>query len=591
MRELKKLPLGIEDFVKIRKEGFYYIDKTGLIKELLNNWGEANLFTRPRRFGKSLNMNMLKTFFEYGCDARLFAGLEIEEEKELCKTYMGRFPVISVSLKDVGALNYETARELLCSVIGNEALRFGFLLESRVLSEKEKELYSQLIRIDASNRKGFIMPDAVLANSLLTLSGLLKKHYGKEAIVLIDEYDVPLDKAQQAGYYDEMVTLLRNLFSRVLKSNDSLYFAVLTGCLRLAKESIFTGLNHLNVLSITNVRYDGHFGFSAREVRQMLEYYGFEDKYAQVQEWYDGYRFGNADVYCPWDVVNYVNLLRADPDAEPEAFWVNTSGNEIIRRFIRIAKPGTRREIERLIEGGCVARRIKQDLTWRDLYTSIDNLWSVLFMTGYLSPRGKAEDGVYQLAIPNLAIRKIFIDQILEWFHEEVGKDAPGLDAFCKAFAAGDAQEVEKRFCAYLQKTISIRDTGVRKGRKETFYHGILLGLLSHREEWDIDSNAESGEGYCDILVETGESGIGIVVEVKYPENGNLEAGCEEALKQIREKGYESRLKEDGMSQILSYGIACWKKGCRVKLQTQKSTTPLQATGRQTCSAAEQRGI
>ena len=566
MRSNVKLPIGIENFEEIRTEGFYYIDKTGLIKELLNNWGKVNLFTRPRRFGKSLNMNMLKYFFEYGCDSRLFDGLEIGGEKELCADYMGKFPVVSVTLKDVNADDYEAARGMLGSIIGNEAMRFQFLLESDRLSGTEKKQYAQLLHVDVSGKQGFIMPDEVLAGSLRTLAYLLCKHYGQKVILLIDEYDVPLDKAQQSGYYDEMVTMIRSLFGQVLKTNDSLYFAVLTGCLRISKESIFTGLNNMKIMSVTDARFDEHFGFTDAEVRQMLEYYGLGDKYDMVKNWYDGYRFGHTDIYCPWDVVNYVDLLRWEPDALPRSFWVNTSGNTIVRSFIRMAGQKARRELERLVDGECIARKIDQELTYRDLYKNADNLWSVLFTTGYLTYRGKPDGKVYQLAIPNLEVKEIFIEQIMEWFQEEARMDTPKLDAFCAAFAAGDAEAVEEQFNAYLERTISIRDTSVRKGKKENFYHGLLLGLLSHREDWDISSNAESGDGFSDILVETGDGKTGIVIEVKYPDGGDLEAGCAEALGQIEKMGYESRLRQDGMSVIFKYGIACNRKKCRVRV-------------------------
>jgi len=512
-------------------------------------------------------MNMLKYFFEYGCNASLFEGLEIAQETALCQAYMGKFPVVSVSLKEINARNETTARRILCSIIGREALRFQFLKESSHLSEEEKSCYRQLIKVGGAGEPMFTMAEDVLAASLRTLCELLYKHYGQKVILFIDEYDVPLDKAQQYGYYDEMIILIRNLFGQALKGNENLQFAVLTGCLKIAKESIFTGLNNLQVLSITNVRFDEHFGFSRVEVQAMLDYYGLSDRMETVQEWYDGYRFGNAEVFCPWDVVNYCQEQRFDPDAPPRAYWINTSGNDIIRIFLQKASPSTRRELEQLVEGGFIAKRVNQELTYRDLYQSVDNLWSVLFTTGYLTQRGRVDEDVYQLSIPNLEIRKIFIEQILEWFQEETHKDAPKLDAFCEAFQKGDAAAVEEQFGAYLRKTISIRDTSVRKGKKENFYHGILLGLLSHREDWDIDSNAESGNGFSDILVEIYEEKIGIVIEVKYPDDGNLEAGCEGALKQIDQTGYVTRLLEDGMTTIHKFGIACNRKQCRVRVR------------------------
>ena len=559
-----KLPIGIEDFEEIRTEGFYYVDKTGLIRELLNNRAKVNLFTRPRRFGKSLNMSMLKHFFEYGCDAGLFDGLAIQKEQSLCDEYMGKYPVISISLKDVGDRTYEHAYSMLRSIIGNEAMRFQFLKESSRLTEEEKRLYDQLIAVGAAWQAQFLMSNDVLVDSLSTLCKLLHKHYNQKVILLIDEYDVPLDKAQHFGYYEEMVSSIRSLFSRALKSNSSLHLAVLTGCLRIAKESIFTGINNLRVLSIADVEYDEHFGFSDTEVRDMLHYYSLDDKYELIKTWYDGYRFGNTDVYCPWDVINYCAKLRADPDAAPRAFWINTSGNDIIRTFLSKAGPAARRELECLINGGTINKRIHQELTYRDIYKDMDNLWSVLFTTGYLTQCGSSDGRTFQLKIPNLEIREIFAEQIYEWFREEARRDTPKLDAFCAAFEQADAGTVEILFTNYLKKTISIRDTGVRKDRKENFYHGILLGLLSHREDWIISSNAESGEGFSDILIEIEESDTGIVIEIKYPDDGNLETGCRDALAQIEEKGYAARLLQNGMKNIVKYGIACYKKTCRV---------------------------
>ncbi len=563
----KKLPVGVEDFKEIRTGDYYYVDKTGLVAELIERRGKVNLFTRPRRFGKSLNISMLQYFFEYGCDPMLFNGLQIMQDKEICKKYMGKFPVVSVSLKDVDANCYKTARGLLCVIIGREATKFQFLMESDKLTSQEKARYQKLINAGKLDEPDFPMPDEVLISSLRTLTELLYKHYGEQVILLIDEYDVPLDKAQQSGYYDDMVTLIRTLFGQALKTNPNLYFAVLTGCLRIAKESIFTGLNSLKVFSVTNVQYGEQFGFSDREVREMLEYYGFEEKYELIKAWYDGYHFGDMDVYCPWDVINYIDLMRVEPDASPYAFWVNTSGNEIIKKFLQKASAGTKRELEQLIAGKSVYKKINQELTYWDLYKNIDNLWSVLFTTGYLTQCKRIDGDIFELIIPNLEIRQIFIDQIMEWFQEEMGKDTPLIDAFCDAFIRGDAEAVEEQFNAYLLKTISIRDTNVRKGKKENFYHGILLGLLSHREDWWVRSNVESGDGFSDILVECEEKGIGIVIEVKYPDGRDLEDECKIALKQIERMGYETKLKQDGMEKILRYGIACNRKKCKVLME------------------------
>lgn len=556
---MKKLPIGIDDFEKLRTEDFYYVDKTGLIRELLKNWGEVNLFTRPRRFGKSLNISMLKYFFSYAANPRLFEDLDIARDRQLCQQYMGKFPVIFITLKGVSSKTFEEARAMLRFMVGTVAMEFQFLLESGRLSSVEKEQYAQLIAIDPTGRQTFLMPDEALENSLYTLSKLLHKHFGQKVIILIDEYDVPLDKAQQAGYYDEMIFLIRNLFGQALKTNPHLFFAVLTGCLRIAKES--------NIFSIANVQFHEHFGFTDQEVRAMLEHYHLEDKYSLIREWYDGYQFGQMDVYCPWDVINYLDLLRFEPDTLPRAFWINTSGNDIIRRFLQMAKSTTRRELEQLVNGEAIDKKVIQELTYRELYKNIDYMWSILFTTGYLTQRGKPDGDIFHLAIPNLEIKKIFMEQILDWFQEEACRDTRALDAFCDAFARGDAMEAERQFNAYLKKTISIRDTSVRKDKKENFYHGILLGLLSHREDWNISSNAESGDGFSDILVEIEDKNVGIVIEVKYPDSGNLEKGCLEALEQITHKDYTARLAEDGMETILRYGVACWKKGCRILLE------------------------
>ncbi|GAA6411367.1 AAA family ATPase [Blautia hominis] len=565
----KKLPIGIESFEKIRIEDFYYIDKTGLIKALLYNWGEVNLFTRPRRFGKSLNMSMLKSFFEINTDKEykknLFEGLDIANDTDLCKTYMGKFPVISISLKGVNGTDFSAARSMMSSIIGNEALRFYFLSESPKLNEKEIKLFNQLTEVDESNREGFIMSDTVLTSSLKILSMLLQKHYEKKVIILIDEYDVPLAKAFDNGYYDEMVMLIRNLFEQVLKTNDSLQFAVLTGCLRVSKESIFTGLNNLKVLSITDVRFDEYFGFTDKEVQDLLKYYELTESYGIVKDWYDGYRFGNVHIYCPWDVICYCDELRFDPKALPKDYWSNTSSNEAVRHFIENAETNTtKREIERLVEGDIIKKEIRRELTYRELYNNAENIWSVLYTTGYLTQQGEPDGDIFPLVIPNQEVRKIFTKQITDWFQDTVRKDGAALNAFCEAFEKGDAAEVEKQFNSYLRKTISIRDTFVKKDRKENFYHGILLGLLSFKGNWNVWSNRESGEGYSDILIEIEDKDMGIVVEVKYSDDENLEAVCRQALKQINDKNYPEELQQLGLNHILKFGIACYKKRCKV---------------------------
>lgn len=561
MEKRKRLPVGVDHFKKIRQQGFYYIDKTNLIKELITNWGEVNLFTRPRRFGKSLIMSMLQSFFEIGCDKTLFDGLNISRDKEFCEEYMGKFPVISISLKGVEGADYEGACEALRYIIGSEALRFSYLLESPNLTEEDKALYRSIIKLEDGR---YNMAEGTLLTSLQILTKILEKHYGTKTMVLIDEYDVPLDKAFQNGYYEQMVLLIRNLFSNVLKSNDSLYFAVLTGCLRISKESIFTGLNNLKIFSITNVRFDEYFGFTDQEVKELLEYYGLSEHFSSIKEWYDGYQFGKVSVYCPWDVINHCDNLCADPDAPPEDYWSNTSSNSIVRRFINKADKKTKEEIEQLIDGKTILKDIRQDLTYNELDTTIDNLWSVLFTTGYLTQRGRMEGKKYQLTIPNREIRELFEYQIRQWFRDVTAREPHKLNAFCEAFPAGDAEKIESQLNEYLWNSISIRDNFVAKERKEHFYHGILLGLLQYKTNWLVCSNAESGEGYSDILIEVPESRTGIVIEIKYAENDQLDRGCAEALAQIEDKKYDTRLKADGMKNIIRYGIACYRKHCRV---------------------------
>ncbi len=562
MEKKRKLPMGIEDFERIQRDGFYYVDKTRMIKDLLENMALVNLFTRPRRFGKTLNMSMLKHFFEIGGDNALFDGLEISSEKELCDKYIGQFPVISISLKNAASDSFSSAKEMLCSIIGQEALRFPFLSESDCLSETERRQYNAMIHVDDDGV--FTMKDSLLKNSLLLLSCFLKKHYGQKTILLIDEYDVPLDYAYKSGYYDDMVKLVRTLFGAVFKTNDSLEFAVLTGCLRISKESIFTGLNNFKVYTIKDVRYKEYFGFTDIEVRQILEYYGFSSQYDAVREWYDGYLFGNLGIYCPWDVINYCGDLRDGSVNEPQNYWVNTSSNDIIKKFLNKANTTARNEIEQLINGNSIRKIIRQELTYRDLDSEPDNLWSILFTTGYLTQCGTQVGDLTELVIPNREIKWIFVRQIREWFNQETVKNMEKLESFCRAFQENDTAAIEDGFNAYLKKTISIRDTNTRKEMKENFYHGILLGLFGNMDGWDVQSNAESGDGYSDISIEIEDKGIGIVIELKYAEKAAFDTGCREALKQIKDRNYEEKLINDGMTTIRKYGIACYKRHCKV---------------------------
>lgn len=565
MAGLKKLPIGIENFEKLRQEDFYYIDKTRLIEQLLTRWGEVNLFTRPRRFGKSLNMSMLQSFFEIGKDKTLFDGLRISDNQELCEEYQGKFPVVSVSLKGINGATYEEARRFLIKTINEEARRLSVLSDSTELDETDHELLTQLKKKEMTNDS--------LVYSIRELTELLEKHYGSKVIVLIDEYDVPLAKANENGYYDEMVLLIRNLFENALKTNNSLKFAVLTGCLRIAKESIFTGLNNFKDYSITDKSFDETFGFTDAEVRELLRYYGQEKYYETVKEWYDGYRFGNVDVYCPWDVINFCSDHLADPGLEPKNYWANTSGNSVISHFIdSVGKPQklTRMELEQLVNGGIVQKEINFELTYKELYSSIDNLWSTLFMTGYLTQRGEPSGNRYNLVIPNREIRNIITNHILKMFKENVKDDGKTVSDLCDALLNQNPEKVELIFTEYMKKTISIRDTFARKPTKENFYHGLLLGILGFKENWSVMSNRESGDGFGDILIRIEDEDVGIVIEVKYADDGNLQGECEKALQQIIDIRYTEALEQEGIHTIIKYGIACYRKKCKVLMRIDK---------------------
>ena len=553
-----KLPVGIDQFDKLIKSGFYYVDKTRLIEQLLQNWGEVNLFTRPRRFGKTLNMSMLKSFFEIETDKTLFDQLYIAANKELCEEYMGQYPVIFLSLKGVDGLNFEEAKSMLKITIRTEAQRHYELKKSEKVSEENRKLFNDIL----SGK------DERIEDSLRMLSQILFEHYGKKSIILIDEYDVPLDKAFQHGYYKEMVSLLRGLFGQALKTNEFLQFAVLTGCLRVSKESIFTGLNNFKVLSIADIRFDEQFGFTDEEVRKLLKDYDLEDYFSEAKEWYDGYHFGNADIYCPWDVINYVEHLRYDPEAEPEAFWINSSGNDLVKRFVAKADQTTKDEIEQLIAGDVIEKKIRQDLTYDEIDQSIDNLWSVLFTTGYLTQTGRAERGIYKLMIPNKEVREVFIDQIQQWFDQTVVNDEDRMSSFYQSFAQGKAKDVQDQLTSILAETISILDTKARNEEKENFYHGMMLGLLRNHRNWIVKSNVESGEGFVDILIKPEDPDEGILIELKYSKTfDGLEKACERAMEQVKNRRYDEALREEGRCHILAYGIAFCKKRCKVVVQ------------------------
>ncbi|WP_455720353.1 AAA family ATPase [Agathobacter sp.] len=563
-----KLPVGIDDFTKLRKSEFYYIDKTKLIEQLLQSWSEVTLFIRPRRFGKTLNMSMLKAFFEIGTDKTLFDGLYISKNKALCDEYMGKYPVIFLSLKSVEGLTYDDARYRITEIIGAEAERFDFLSDSDKLSASEKERYKFLI---ALHNGKYAMEEKMLVSSIKVLSQLLSVHYGKKAIIIIDEYDVPLDKAFQNGYYKEMVSLIRGIFGQALKTNDFLQFAVLTGCLRVSKESIFTGLNNFEINSIVDIDHDEQFGFTDSEVVKLLADYDRADRYSDVKEWYDGYHFGNADIYCPWDVINFAKKLLSDPDAKPSAFWINSSGNDMVKRFVDKADQTTRNELEKLVAGEEIEKQLRLDLTYDEIDNTIDNLWSVLFTTGYLTKVGEvklpeSESYAYKLVIPNKEVREVFILQIQEWFKNVVANDNDTMKLLSKAILEKDEAVIQRQLNIIMSRMISVLDTKAPDDMKENFYHGLLLGLLrGSNPDWLITSNRESGDGFSDILIKPEDPDAGIVIEVKYAkEIKELDKACETAMTQIKNKRYDEALRDEGRCDILAYGIAFCRKRCKV---------------------------
>ncbi len=559
--EFLKLPVGIDNFEKIRRNGFYYVDKTSLIEQLFSNWGEVNLFTRPRRFGKTLNMSMLKYFFEIGTDRSLFDGLHISSNEKICSEHMGKYPVIFLSLKNAEGLNFDTAKYQMVELIAREAERFPFLAKDTNLSDRDREKYRVLTAFADGH---YQMSDDVLYGSLQTFSELLYKHFNQKTVILIDEYDVPLDKAFQHGYYREMVALIRAMFGRALKTNEALAFAVLTGCLRVSKESIFTGLNNFKILSITDSRFDEQFGFTDKEVQKLLADYHLEARFSETKEWYDGYRFGNVDVYCPWDVINHIDRIKDDPNARPEAYWINTSGNDLVKRFVDKANRTTRNEIEQLIVGNAIEKTLRLDLTYDEIDNSIENLWSVLFTTGYLTQTGMTEDGAYRLVIPNREICEVFKLQIQEWFKKSIFSNTEQLTAFWKAFEEGNTDGVEMYLNRIMSNSISVFDIKTGEGKKEISYHNLLVGILTGNADWLVKSNVEAGEGFADIIVETEDPNAGIIVELKYTKNyDEMEQACKAALDQINDRRYQEYLLNDGRKDITLYGIAFCKKRCK----------------------------
>ena len=555
MNDTLKLQVGIDDFKKIREAGFYYVDKTKLIEQLLQSWGEVTLFTRPRRFGKTLNMSMLKSFFEIGAEKSLFQGLYISEKEKLCVEYMGKYPVIFLSLKGVEGLHFADAQKMLMTIINNEVRRHYYLKTSDKLTVEDRKQFEKML----------LNEDVNLVDSLRLLSQLLYLHYDQKVVILIDEYDVPLDKAFKNGYYQEMVSLIRGLFGQALKTNEFLQFAVLTGCLRVSKESIFTGLNNFEINSIVDIEHEEGFGFTDAEVMQMLKYYHCTNRYSDIKEWYDGYHFGNADIYCPWDVINFVKKLLTDSNAKPSAFWINSSGNDLVKLFVDKADQSTKDEIERLVAGESVTKRIRLDLTYDEIENSIDNVWSVLFTTGYLTNIGNPESGVYELVIPNREVHEVFVLQIQEWFQRSVAKEE-SMPEFSKAILEADAEGLQKQLNVIMSRMISVLDTKAREEQKENFYHGLLLGLLrGSNPDWLIKSNRESGDGYSDILIEPENPDAGIIIEVKHAASiSGLDKACENAMAQIKNRRYDEALRENGRCEILAYGIAFHKKRCRV---------------------------
>ena len=555
MNDTLKLPVGIDDFKKIREAGFYYVDKTKLIEQLLQSWGEVTLFTRRRRFGKTLNMSMLKSFFEIGAEKSLFQGLYISEKEKLCAEYMGKYPVIFLSLKGVEGLHFADAQKMLMTIINNEVRRHYYLKTSDKLTVEDRKQFEKML----------LNEDVNLVDSLRLLSQLLYLHYDQKVVILIDEYDVPLGKAFKNGYYQEMVSLIRGLFGQALKTNEFLQFAVLTGCLRVSKESIFTGLNNFEINSIVDIEHEEGFGFTDAEVMQMLKYYHCTNRYSDIKEWYDGYHFGNADIYCPWDVINFVKKLLTDSNAKPSAFWINSSGNDLVKLFVDKADQSTKDEIERLVAGESVTKRIRLDLTYDEIENSIDNVWSVLFTTGYLTNIGNPESGVYELVIPNREVHEVFVLQIQEWFQRSVAKEE-SMPEFSKAILEADAEGLQKQLNVIMSRMISVLDTKAREEQKENFYHGLLLGLLrGSNPDWLIKSNRESGDGYSDILIEPENPDAGIIIEVKHAASiSGLDKACENAMAQIKNRRYDEALRENGRCEILAYGIAFHKKRCRV---------------------------
>ena len=567
MKQKKKLSIGIENFTKLQTEDFYYVDKTMLIKELLDNWAEVNLFTRPRRFGKTLNMSMLQYYFEDKRDqftgekidnSYLFEGLNIKAEGEKYTKYMGKYPVINLSLKSAKQPTYKMAYESLIDEIMKEYRRHNFILNSDKLLQSEKKIF-----LDISNGEA---KEIEYAKSLQFLSSCLEKYFGSKTIILIDEYDVPLENAFFEGFYDEMISFIRSLFESALKTNPSLEFSIITGCLRISRESIFTGLNNLNIISILNNRYAEYFGFTAEEVEELCDYYNIQEKYETAKKWYNGYTFGHKNVYNPWSVVKYIYDVLGDSHVFPTSYWANTSSNSIVKSLIERADDITKGEIEALIEGKTIEKPVHEDITYDDVYDNLDNLWNFMFFTGYFKKISErmdenTQEKFVELAIPNLEVKYIFRTKILKWFNEKIKSE--DLSILYTSIINGEVDVFQKEVNRLLKKTISFNDA------YENFYHGFMIGLLSHMDGYIVKSNRETGDGRCDIYIKPlSIFDKAVIIEMKVCDKPKeLFTKPQDALQQIEDKKYAYELNESGYEDIIKYGMAFYRKDCIIKIK------------------------
>lgn len=565
--EQKPLPIGIDNFEKLITRGYYFVDKTLLIKDLLDNKADANLFTRPRRFGKTLNMSMLQYYFEDRRDeltgdkidnSYLFEGLNIKEEGEQYTEYIGQYPVINLSLKSGKQPNYKMAYDSLIDEIMKEYRRHNFVLNSDKLLESEKKIFLNISNGEAK--------EIEYAKSLQFLSICLEKYFGRKTIILIDEYDVPLENAFFQGFYDEMISFMRSLFESALKTNPSLEFSVITGCLRISRESIFTGLNNLKIISILDDRYAEHFGFTDDEVIKICEDYNMQQKYETIKQWFNGYIFGETNVYNPWSVMQYVDDLKANINKSPKSYWANTSSNSIVKRLIERADDITKGEIEALIEGKTIEKPVHEDITYDDVYDNLDNLWNFMFFTGYFKKISErmdenTQENFVELAIPNLEVKYIFRTKILKWFNEKIKSE--DLSLLYTSIIKGEVDVFQKEVNRLLKKTISFNDA------YENFYHGFMIGLLSHMDGYIVKSNRETGDGRCDIYIKPlSIFDKAVIIEMKVCDKPKeLFTKSQDALQQIEDKKYAYELNESGYEDIIKYGMAFYRKDCLVKIK------------------------